>query len=123
MPTLAQLISTGRKRKKKRLHSSALAGSPQRRAVCLRAYCVTPKKPNSALRKVARVRTCNGVDLAAYIPGIGHTIHDHCLVMIKGGRVRDLPGCRHRIIRGALDSTGVKDRTTSRSKYGTRRPL
>ncbi len=121
MPTLTQLIFSGRKTKKRRGGSIALAGSPQRKTICLRSYCVTPKKPNSALRKVARVRTCNGVELAAYIPGIGHTIHDHCLVMIQGGRVRDLPGCKHRIIRGALDATGVKDRKTSRSKYGTKR--
>lgn len=121
MPTVAQLISSGRNIKKKRRRSLALAGSPQRRTVCLRAYCVTPKKPNSALRKVARLRTCNGVEVAAYIPGIGHRIHDHCFVMIQGGRVRDLPGCRHRVIRGALDATGVKDRKTSRSKYGTRK--
>ncbi|MGA1861777.1 30S ribosomal protein S12 [Deferribacter thermophilus] len=122
MPTLNQLVRKGRKKVVKKTKSPALQGNPQKRGVCVRVYTTTPKKPNSALRKVARVRLTNGVEVTAYIPGIGHNLQEHSVVLIRGGRVKDLPGIRYKIIRGALDASGVADRKKSRSKYGTKRP-
>jgi small subunit ribosomal protein S12 len=122
MPTLSQLIRKGRKRLKKRTKSPALRFSPQKRGVCLQVKTQTPKKPNSALRKVARVRLTNSIEVTAYIPGIGHNLQEHSIVLIRGGRVKDLPGVRYHIIRGTLDTAGVTDRKKSRSKYGTKRP-
>ena len=122
MPTIQQLIRTGRERPKTKGKSPALKGSPQRRGVCTRVYTMTPKKPNSALRKVARVRLTNGFEVTAYIPGEGHNLQEHSIVMIRGGRVKDLPGVRYHIIRGTLDAAGVNDRKKSRSKYGAKRP-
>ncbi|MGA1846791.1 30S ribosomal protein S12 [Deferribacter abyssi] len=122
MPTLNQLVRKGRKKVLKKTKSPALQGNPQKRGVCVRVYTTTPKKPNSALRKVARVRLTNGVEVTAYIPGIGHNLQEHSVVLIRGGRVKDLPGIRYKIIRGALDASGVADRKQSRSKYGTKRP-
>jgi len=122
LPTINQLIRIGRKEVKGKEKAPALLGSPQRRGVCTRVYTSTPKKPNSALRKVARVRLTNGIEVTAYIPGEGHNLQEHSIVLIRGGRVKDLPGVRYHIIRGTLDTSGVGDRKQSRSKYGTKRP-
>ena len=122
MPTINQLIKNGRQKVKKKAKTPALKGSPQKRGVCIRVYTSTPKKPNSALRKVARVRLTNGIEVTSYIPGVGHNLQEHSVVLIRGGRVKDLPGIRYHIIRGTLDSTGVEDRRRGRSKYGTKRP-
>jgi len=122
MPTINQLVRNGRQPVRKKTASPALRRCPQRRGVCLRVYTTTPKKPNSALRKVARVRLTNGIELTAYIPGVGHNLQEHSVVLIRGGRVKDLPGVRYHIIRGTLDSVGVEGRKKSRSKYGTKRP-
>ncbi|MCH7495368.1 MAG: 30S ribosomal protein S12 [Candidatus Marinimicrobia bacterium] len=122
MPTISQLIRKGRSTKKKKTSAPALGGSPQKRGVCTRVYTTTPKKPNSALRKVARVRLTNGFEVTAYIPGEGHNLQEHSIVLIEGGRVKDLPGVRYHIIRGTLDTSGVDDRKTSRSRYGTKKP-
>lgn len=122
MPTINQLIKNGRQKVKKKVKTPALKGSPQKRGVCIRVYTSTPKKPNSALRKVARVRLTNGMEVTSYIPGIGHNLQEHSVVLIRGGRVKDLPGIRYHIIRGTLDSSGVEDRRRGRSKYGTKRP-
>ena len=122
MPTINQLIRKGRTEIAKKSKSRALQGCPQRRGVCTRVYTTTPKKPNSALRKVARVRLVNGFEVTAYIPGEGHNLQEHSIVLVRGGRVKDLPGVRYHIVRGALDSAGVDKRTNSRSKYGTKRP-
>nr|WCH57184.1 ribosomal protein S12 [Hypnea musciformis] len=121
MPTIQQLIRSERKKSNKKTKSPALKSCPQRRGVCTRVYTITPKKPNSALRKVARVKLTSGFEVTAYIPGIGHNIQEHSVVLIRGGRVKDLPGVRYHIVRGTLDSTGVKDRKKSRSKYGTKK--
>ena len=120
MPTINQLIRKGRQEQSKRTKTPALRGAPQKRGVCTRVYTTTPKKPNSALRKVARVRLVNGMEVTAYIPGIGHNLQEHSVVLIRGGRVRDLPGVRYKIIRAALDSAGVADRKRGRSKYGAK---
>ncbi|MFL6335044.1 MAG: 30S ribosomal protein S12 [Pyrinomonadaceae bacterium] len=123
MPTINQLVRRGRKDQKKALkHSAALEGAPQKRAVCIRVFTVTPRKPNSALRKVARVRMTNGKEVTSYIPGEGHNLQEHSIVLIRGGRVRDLPGVRFHVVRGTLDSVGVAKRNQGRSKYGTKRP-
>ena len=122
MPTVNQLVRKGRKVPKAKTKTPALAGSPQKRGVCTRVYTTTPKKPNSALRKVARVRLTNGVEVGAYIPGEGHNLQEHSVVMIRGGRVKDLPGVRYHILRGVLDTQGVKNRKQRRSKYGAKRP-
>jgi len=122
MPTINQLIKKGRERVKKKIKTPALRGCPQKRGVCIRVYTSTPKKPNSALRKVARVRLTNGIEVTSYIPGIGHNLQEHSVVLIRGGRVKDLPGIRYHIIRGTLDSSGVEDRRRGRSKYGAKRP-
>ena len=122
MPTVNQLIRHGRVSKVARNKVPALRGSPQKRGVCTRVYTTTPKKPNSALRKVARVRLTNGFEVTSYIPGEGHNLQEHSVVMIRGGRVKDLPGVRYHIIRGSLDTQGVKDRKQRRSKYGAKRP-
>ncbi len=122
MPTINQLIRQGRDMKRKKTKSPALENCPQKRGVCTRVMTFTPKKPNSALRKVARVRLTNGIEVTAYIPGIGHNLQEHSAVLIRGGRVKDLPGVRYHIIRGTLDTLGVDDRKKSRSKYGTKRP-
>jgi small subunit ribosomal protein S12 len=122
MPTINQLIKNGREKKKKKSKSPALTQCPQRRGVCTRVMTFTPKKPNSALRKVARVRLTNGIEVTAYIPGVGHNLQEHSAVLIRGGRVKDLPGVRYHIIRGALDTFGVDDRKKSRSKYGAKKP-
>jgi small subunit ribosomal protein S12 len=122
MPTVNQLIRHGRTDKIERNKVPALRGSPQKRGVCTRVYTTTPKKPNSALRKVARVRLTNGYEVTSYIPGEGHNLQEHSVVMIRGGRVKDLPGVRYHIIRGTLDTQGVKDRRQRRSKYGAKRP-
>lgn len=122
MPTINQLIRIGRKEVKGKEKAPALLGSPQRRGVCTRVYTSTPKKPNSALRKVARVRLTNGIEVTAYIPGEGHNLQEHSIVLIRGGRVKDLPGVRYHIIRGTLDTSGVGERKQSRSKYGTKKP-
>lgn len=122
MPTISQLISKGRKKLQTRSKSPALHGCPQRRGVCTRVFTTTPKKPNSALRKVARVRLTNHMEVNAYIPGEGHNLQEHSIVLIRGGRVKDVPGVRYHIIRGALDTQGVADRKRSRSKYGVKRP-
>ena len=122
MPTVNQLVSTGRRPEKRKTSAPALAGSPQKRGVCIRVYTTTPKKPNSALRKVARVRLTNGIEVTTYIPGVGHNLQEHSVVLIRGGRVKDLPGVRYHIIRGTLDSVGVQDRKQSRSKYGAKKP-
>lgn len=120
MPTLNQLVRHGRKNIVKKGTAPALAGSPQKRGVCTRVYTTTPKKPNSALRKVARVRLSNGFEVTAYIPGEGHNLQEHSIVLIRGGRVKDLPGVRYHIIRGVLDTSGVQDRKQARSKYGAK---
>ena len=122
MPTLNQLVRLGRKRQIAKTASPALKNAPQKRGVCTRVYTTTPKKPNSALRKVARVRLTNGYEVTAYIPGEGHNLQEHSIVLIRGGRVKDLPGVRYHIVRGSLDSAGVNDRKQSRSKYGAKRP-
>lgn len=122
MPTISQLIRKGRKTIKKKTSAPALQSCPQRRGVCTRVYTSTPKKPNSALRKVARVRLTNGIEVTAYIPGEGHNLQEHSIVLIRGGRVKDLPGVRYHIIRGALDTSGVDKRRRGRSKYGAKRP-
>ncbi len=122
MPTINQLVKRGRVVQRRRTTAPALQGCPQKRGVCTRVYTQTPKKPNSALRKVARVRLTNGIEVTTYIPGIGHNLQEHSVVLIRGGRVKDLPGVRYHVIRGALDSVGVVDRRKGRSKYGTKRP-
>jgi small subunit ribosomal protein S12 len=122
MPTIQQLVRFQRLSNTKKTKSPALNSCPQRRGVCTRVYTTTPKKPNSALRKVARVRLTSGFEVTAYIPGIGHNIQEHSVVLIRGGRVKDLPGCRYHVVRGTLDANGVKDRRQSRSKYGGKRP-
>ena len=122
MPTINQLIRNGRQRKVKKSTAPALKGNPQKRGVCTRVYTTTPKKPNSALRKVARVRLTNGFEVTSYIGGEGHNLQEHSVVLVRGGRVKDLPGVRYHVIRGTLDSVGVQDRKRSRSKYGTKRP-
>ena len=121
MPTIHQLVRNGRQRVRKKTASPALRANPQKRGVCTRVYTSTPKKPNSALRKVARVRLTNGVEVTAYIPGVGHNLQEHAIVLIRGGRVKDLPGVRYHIIRGTLDTIGVQNRKQSRSKYGAKR--
>ncbi len=121
MPTIQQLIRQGRTVKTTKTKTPALKGSPQRRGVCTRVFTTTPKKPNSALRKVARVRLSSGVEVTAYIPGEGHNLQEHSIVLVRGGRVRDLPGVRYKIIRGALDAAGVKNRKQARSRYGAKR--
>lgn len=122
MPTINQLVRFGRKKIKRKTDSPALKFCPQKRGVCLRVYTSTPKKPNSALRKVARVRLTNGMEVTTYIPGVGHNLQEHAIVLIRGGRVKDLPGVRYHVIRGSLDTLGVQDRKQSRSKYGAKRP-
>jgi len=122
MPTINQLIRKGRISQLNKTKSPALQGCPQKRGVCTRVMTVTPKKPNSALRKVARVRLSNGIEVTAYIPGIGHNLQEHSVVLLRGGRVKDLPGVRYHIVRGAKDTLGVSDRMRSRSKYGTKKP-
>jgi small subunit ribosomal protein S12 len=121
MPTIAQLVRSERSKVIKKTKSPALASCPQRRGVCTRVYTTTPKKPNSALRKVARVRLTNGFEVTSYIPGVGHNLQEHSVVLIRGGRVKDLPGVRYHIVRGTLDTEGVKNRKKSRSKYGTKK--
>jgi len=122
LPTFNQLVRSGREKIRYKTKSPALQGSPQRRGVCTRVYTSTPKKPNSALRKVARVRLTNGIEVTTYIPGIGHNLQEHSIVLIRGGRVKDLPGVRYHVVRGTLDSVGVQERKNSRSKYGAKRP-
>ena len=122
MPTINQLVRKGRRKVARKTTAPALDASPQKRGVCTRVYTSTPKKPNSALRKVARVRLTNGVEVTAYIPGVGHNLQEHSVVLIRGGRVKDLPGVRYHVVRGTLDSVGVGDRRQSRSKYGAKRP-
>jgi small subunit ribosomal protein S12 len=122
MPTVQQLVRFGREIYRAKSKSPALRSSPQRRGVCTRVYTVTPKKPNSALRKVARVRLTSGVEVTSYIPGIGHNLQEHSVVLVRGGRVKDLPGVRYHIVRGALDASGVENRRQGRSKYGAKRP-
>jgi small subunit ribosomal protein S12 len=122
MPTINQLIRKGRKAEQKKSDAPALKGSPQKRGVCTRVYTTTPKKPNSALRKVARVRLTNGYEVTAYIPGIGHNLQEHSVVLVRGGRIKDLPGVRYHIVRGGLDAAGVQGRSRSRSKYGAKKP-
>jgi small subunit ribosomal protein S12 len=122
MPTINQLIRKGREKIKKRTASPALQACPQKRGVCVRVYTTTPKKPNSALRKVARVRLTNGIEVTTYIPGVGHNLQEHSVVMIRGGRVKDLPGVRYHVVRGTLDAAGVQDRRQGRSKYGAKKP-
>lgn len=122
MPTINQLVRKGRKKVKKRTSTPALQKCPQRRGVCVRVYTTTPKKPNSALRKIARVRLTNGIEVTTYIPGVGHNLQEHSVVLVRGGRVKDLPGVRYTIVRGTLDASGVQDRRQSRSKYGAKRP-
>ena len=122
MPTISQLVRKGREKLKIKKKAPALEESPQKRGVCTRVYTTTPKKPNSALRKVARVRLTNGIEVTSYIPGVGHNLQEHSVVLIRGGRVKDLPGVRYHIIRGTLDAVGVQGRKQSRSKYGAKRP-
>jgi small subunit ribosomal protein S12 len=122
MPTINQLIRRGRKPKRAKRTAPALQACPQRRGVCTRVYTATPKKPNSALRKVARVRLTNGIEVTSYIPGVGHNLQEHSVVLIRGGRVKDLPGVRYHVVRGTLDSIGVSERRRGRSKYGAKRP-
>jgi small subunit ribosomal protein S12 len=122
MPTINQLVRESRQKQRRKNTAPALQGCPQKRGVCTRVYTSTPKKPNSALRKVARVRLTNGIEVTSYIPGVGHNLQEHSVVLIRGGRVKDLPGVRYHIIRGTLDSIGVQDRRQSRSKYGAKRP-
>lgn len=120
MPTISQLIRKGRKKKRRKGKAPALTGCPLKRGVCLRVYTTTPKKPNSALRKVARVRLTNGMEVTAYIPGIGHNLQEHSVVLVRGGRIKDLPGVRYHIVRGAFDTLGVEGRKKGRSKYGAK---
>ncbi len=122
MPTFSQLVRKGRKRTASKTDSPALQGCPQKRGVCIRVFISTPKKPNSALRKVARVRLTNGIEVTTYIPGVGHNLQEHSIVLIRGGRVKDLPGVRYHVVRGSLDAVGVEGRKNGRSKYGTKRP-
>jgi len=122
MPTIGQLVKKGREQLTKKSKAPALQSCPQKRGVCVRVYTTTPKKPNSALRKVARIRLTNGIEITGYIPGEGHTLQEHSVVLVRGGRVKDLPGVRYHIIRGPLDATGVQNRRKSRSKYGAKRP-
>ena len=122
MPTISQLLSKGRETVKKKSKARALQRCPQKRGVCVRVYTTTPKKPNSALRKVARIRLTNGIEVTGYIPGEGHTLQEHSVVLVRGGRVKDLPGVRYHIVRGTLDSTGVENRRNGRSKYGAKKP-
>jgi len=122
MPTINQLVRKGREQTRKKSNTPALQRCPQKRGVCVRVYTTTPKKPNSALRKIARVRLTNGIEVTSYIPGVGHNLQEHSVVLIRGGRVKDLPGVRYHIIRGTLDALGVADRKQSRSKYGAKRP-
>ncbi len=122
MPTIQQLVRKGRQSKRRKEATPALKGAPQRRGVCTRVYTTTPKKPNSALRKVARIRLTTGVEITAYIPGEGHNLQEHSIVLIRGGRVKDLPGVRYHVVRGTLDASGVSDRRQGRSKYGAKRP-
>ncbi len=122
MPTINQLVRKGRKRSVKKTNTPALKGGPQKRGVCTRVYTSTPKKPNSALRKVARVRLTTGMEVTAYIPGMGHNLQEHSVVLVRGGRVKDLPGVRYHIVRGTLDTLGVEDRKQGRSKYGAKKP-
>ncbi|MEW6666568.1 MAG: 30S ribosomal protein S12 [Thermodesulfobacteriota bacterium] len=122
MPTLNQLVRRSREKAKKKNKTPALQSCPQKRGVCVRVYTTTPKKPNSALRKVARVRLTNGIEVTSYIPGVGHNLQEHSVVMIRGGRVKDLPGVRYHIIRGTMDTAGVDDRRQGRSRYGAKRP-
>jgi small subunit ribosomal protein S12 len=121
VPTIAQLVRKGRATKQSKTKTPALRGAPQRRGVCTRVYTNTPKKPNSALRKVARVRLTSGVEITAYIPGVGHNLQEHSIVLVRGGRVKDLPGVRYKIVRGTLDASGVRDRKQARSRYGAKR--
>ena len=121
MPTIQQLVRKGRKAKISKSKTPALKGCPQRRGVCTRVYTTTPKKPNSALRKVARVRMSNGIEVTAYIPGVGHNLQEHSIVLVRGGRVRDLPGVRYHVVRGTLDTSGVRDRKQARSRYGAKK--
>ncbi len=121
MPTINQLVRNGRNRKVKKTSAPALQGSPQKRGVCTQVKTTTPKKPNSALRKICRVRLANGIEVTAYIPGIGHNLQEHSIVLVRGGRVKDLPGVRYKVVRSALDTAGVEDRAQSRSKYGTKK--
>ncbi len=122
MPTINQLVRIGRKKSPKKSKSPALGSSPQKRGVCVRVYTATPKKPNSALRKVARVRLTTGIEVSTYIPGVGHNLQEHSIVLIRGGKVKDLPGVRYHMVRGKLDAAGVQNRKQSRSKYGAKRP-
>lgn len=122
MPTISQLVRKGRKKIVKKSTAPALKSNPQKRGVCTRVYTTTPKKPNSALRKVARVKLTNGLEVSTYIPGIGHNLQEHSVVLVRGGRVKDLPGVRYHLVRGTLDAAGVQNRTQSRSKYGTKKP-
>ncbi|MBW2030187.1 MAG: 30S ribosomal protein S12 [Deltaproteobacteria bacterium] len=122
MPTINQLVRKGREKTKKKVKTPALQSCPQKRGVCVRVYTSTPKKPNSALRKVARVRLTNGIEVTSYIPGVGHNLQEHSVVLIRGGRVKDLPGVRYHIIRGTMDTSGVDDRRQGRSKYGAKKP-
>jgi small subunit ribosomal protein S12 len=122
MPTISQLVRDSRERQRRKNTAPALQGCPQKRGVCTRVYTSTPKKPNSALRKVARVRLTNGIEVTSYIPGVGHNLQEHSVVLIRGGRVKDLPGVRYHIVRGTLDSIGVQERRQGRSKYGAKRP-
>ncbi len=122
MPTISQLVRKGRTLAERKTKSPALKGCPQKRGVCIRVYTTTPKKPNSALRKVARVRLTNGMEVTTYIPGVGHNLQEHSIVLIRGGRVKDLPGVRYHIVRGTLDTVGVANRKQGRSKYGAKRP-
>jgi small subunit ribosomal protein S12 len=122
MPTINQLVRFGRKKIKSKTDSPALKSCPQKRGVCLRVYTSTPKKPNSALRKVARVRLTNGMEVTTYIPGVGHNLQEHAIILLRGGRVKDLPGVRYHVVRGTLDTLGVQDRKQGRSKYGAKRP-
>jgi small subunit ribosomal protein S12 len=122
LPTINQLVRKGRESRRKKTNSPALTQCPQKRGVCVRVYTSTPKKPNSALRKVARVRLTNGIEVTTYIPGIGHNLQEHAIVLIRGGRVKDLPGVRYHVIRGTQDTAGVQERKQGRSKYGTKKP-
>jgi len=122
MPTINQLVRKGREKVKKRSSAPALTKCPQKRGVCVRVYTTTPKKPNSALRKVCRVRLTNGIEVTSYIPGIGHNLQEHSVVLVRGGRVKDLPGVRYQVVRGTLDAMSVQDRRQSRSRYGTKKP-
>ena len=123
MPTIQQLVRKSRETKREKSKTPALKGSPQRRGVCTRVYTTTPKKPNSALRKVARIRLTSGIEVTAYIPGVGHNLQEHSIVLVRGGRVKDLPGVRYKVIRGALDASGVSGRRQARSRYGAKRDV